>query len=244
MIRISIVLPSLNSKRYLRACINAFLDQDYDNKRLIIVDGKSEDGSHEIIRSLQEKYEEIHWIQEVDQGLSDAINIGLKHVNDGEIFGFLGSDDILLQGTFKKLEDALRNKPDAVGAFFDSFSQSATGERKRRNCPSDNMSLSNLLKHRTIAGLQNTYLKSEIVKRYEFNTEIKYAMDYELYLRLAADGLGEKVFHIPTPSTININDDNISTRFRKSSKREALQLAYKYAPIGWRKLLVGLRLLR
>lgn len=244
MTRISIVLPNLNSEKYLRSCINAFLEQDYKNKRLIIVDGKSEDGSHEVIRLLQDRHEEIHWVREVDHGLSDAINIGLKYVDDGEIFGFLGSDDILLPGTFRTLEKEMRNRPQSIGAFFDSYSQNAAGEKKRRNCPSKNMSLSMLLKYRTIAGLQNTYLRSEILKRYGFNNQAKYAMDYELYLRLATDGLGEHIFHIPIPSTININDGNISTRFRKASKREALQFAYKYAPFSWRKMMVGLRLLR
>ena len=244
MVRISIVLPNFNSIKYLRECIEAFLGQDYSNKRLVIVDAKSTDSSHEIIERYAEENEEVEWIRQEDKGLSDAINVGLKCLENDEIFGFLGADDILLQGTLTKVADFMEEHPEATGVFFDSYSQNPEGKQKFRHCPSKTMAMTDLLRYRTVAGLQNTYLRSKIVKAYGFNTAAKYSMDYELYLRLARDGLGEKIFHISHPSTININSGNISTVFRRDSKREALKFGYGIAPFGWRKIRIGLRLLR
>lgn len=240
----SIILPNLNSDKYLRKCMESFLTQDYQKKRLIVVDAKSTDTSHKIIYEFAEAHAEIEWLHEVDKGLSDAINIGLNQVQDGEIFGFLGADDLLLPETLTTIAKEMSARTEAIGIFCDSYSQNSKGERKLRQCPCETMALPMLLKHRTIAGLQNTYFRSEIVKQYLFNQSAKYAMDYELYLRLAKDGLGEHIVHIARPSTININDENISTRFSKASKREAFRFAYQIAPFGWRKIVAGLRSLR
>ncbi len=237
-------MPNFNSEKHLEESIRAFLAQEYENKRLIIVDGKSTDSSHKIIQKYRDDHSTIEWIKKEDKGISDAINIGLSQINDDEIFGFLGADDILLEDTFQKVSDFLTKNPEAIGVFFDSYSQNAKGERKHRVCPSETMTMDALLKYRTIAGLQNIYLRAETVKRYQFNNLARFSMDYELYLRLAKDNLGERFFHISHPSTININDGNISTQHRRASKREALKFAYDIAPFSWRKVRIGLRLLR
>lgn len=244
MARISIILPNYNSDKHLRSCIEAFLSQDHAEKRLLIVDGKSTDSSHDIISDFADKYDAVEWIRESDRGISDAINIGLERLRDDEIFGFLGADDILLPGTLGKASGVMRETPEAIGVFFDSYSQNAKGERLLRECPCATMTMDALLRYRTIAGLQNVYLRAGLVKSYGFNPAARYSMDYELYLRLARDGLGERFFHIAQPSTVNINDGNLSTSFRRASKREALKFAFAIAPFGWQKIRIGLRLLR
>jgi len=244
MARISIILPNYNSDRHLRSCIEAFLSQDHPEKRLLIVDGKSTDLSHDIIGDFAEKYGEIEWIRKPDTGISNALNMGIDRLRDDEIFGFLGADDILLPGALAKTSEFMRDSPDAIGVYFDSYTQNAKGERKLRECPAAAMTMDALLRYRTIAGLQNIYLRADLAKRYGFNTDARYSMDYELYLRLARDGLGERFLHIARPSTINISDGNISTSFRRASKREALKFAYNIAPFGWHKIRIGLRRLR
>jgi glycosyltransferase involved in cell wall biosynthesis len=66
------------------------------NKKLIIVDGNSQDQSHDIIRKYI-KYNSILWLKYKDRGMCDAYNHGLKHLNfsKNEIYCQLGSDDIL-----------------------------------------------------------------------------------------------------------------------------------------------------
>lgn len=242
-VRISIVLPNFNTDKFLQKCIEAFLVQDYPNKRLIIVDAKSTDLSHEIIEGYAEENKEVEWVRQEDNGISSALNKGLERLEDDEIFGFVGADDILLQGSLTKVANFMKEDPEAAGVFFDSYSQNSKGEQKFRRCPSKTMAMNALLRHRTVSGLQNTFLRSKIVKAYGFNTAAKYAMDYELYLRLAKNGLGQKIHHIPHASTVNINDGNMSTVFRMESKREARTFAYASAPFGWHKIKIGLQLL-
>jgi glycosyltransferase involved in cell wall biosynthesis len=242
--RFSIIMPSLNSSRFIHRSIEAFLEQDYPNKRLIIVDGKSTDSTHEIISDYLASHREVEWLKQVDNGISDAINIALQKLDDNEFYGFLGADDLLLQGTFQKAAIYLNQEPNAVGVFFDSFSQNAQGDRKFRKCPSSTMALKHLLRHRAVAGMQNFYVRASVAKRYGFNPKTRYAMDYEFCLRLAADGLGEAMHHISHASTININDGNISTKFRRASRHEALGLAYAAAPSSLRKWILKMKLWR
>lgn len=210
MARISIVLPCFNSEKHLERTIEAFQMQDHNNKQLIIVDGKSKDRSHAIIRR-QLHDPSIHWLNQPDTGISNAINIALPKLADDDIFGFLGADDILLPGTLSTVSDMFEETAELHGLFFDSYSQNKNGDRRLRCCPSETLALPALLRHRTIAGLQNIYLKANLVKEFGFEENARYSMDFELYLRLASKGYGPTIQRVAKPSTININDGNIST---------------------------------
>ena len=49
MILVSIILPYFKKKEFLEETINSILDQTYKNFEHIIIDGKSTDGTLEII---------------------------------------------------------------------------------------------------------------------------------------------------------------------------------------------------
>ena len=50
--KISVIIPVYNVERYLCECIESVLNQDYDNKEILIINDGSTDGSSNII----EKY--------------------------------------------------------------------------------------------------------------------------------------------------------------------------------------------
>lgn len=227
MRRISLVLPSYNSVKYLRRVIDAFLAQNYENKRLIIVDGKSTDGSHDVIQTcldMSMSSGEIVWLKKPDSGISSAINLAIAEIDEGDIWGYLGADDILLPGVLSRAAGLFELEPDTAGVYFDSYTLIPGRNAVLRRCPGSEFSLRSLLRYGTIAGLQNVYLDAALVKRYRFNEAARFSMDYELYLRLARDWHGP-FFHCPEPSTINISDGNISSVHASKSTREALGYA-------------------
>lgn len=52
--KISLIITVFNSAKYVASAIDSFLAQDYLDKELIILDGKSTDKSHEIIAKYAE----------------------------------------------------------------------------------------------------------------------------------------------------------------------------------------------
>jgi len=235
--RISIVMPCYNGERYLRKALEAFFAQNYLNKRLIVVDGKSTDSSHQIIAEYVEQGYPVVWDRSPDAGISSAINIGLKHLEEGDIFGYLGADDILAPNVLSDVGNLFDIATGVDGLYFDSYSYiGETGKLVYRRCPTAEFTLDNLLRFGTIVGLQNIYLKGEIVVANRFSEKNRYSMDYDLYLRLLKKR-PLNITYVPLPSTVNLMHGNISTKFVFEGSLEALNVAV--SQVGYTPRLLG-----
>ena len=97
--KISIITPVLNGEKYLEKCIKSVVNQNYPKKKFehIIIDGGSTDSTIKIIKKYDKKIK--YWHSKKDNGLYDAMNIGLKK-SSGEIIGILNSDDFYYRDTF------------------------------------------------------------------------------------------------------------------------------------------------
>lgn len=227
MLKISVILPNFNGSKYLEKAIQSFLDQDYNNKELIIVDGKSTDNSHQIIENLSNSNSNIVWIKEQDKGISSAFNIGYKYAT-GDVIGYLGSDDMLYKGLFEEINYTNSwSLFDAV--YFNSYTFHINEKRcLLRKCPDIEFNLHNLLSYGTIVGWQNIYLKKEIYNKHKIDENNRTCMDYEFYLRLCSL---ENLLYIKSDNiaSINIFDGNISSDVNGKQMQEAAEVAKKYA---------------
>lgn len=88
---VSIITVVYNAERFLDATIQSVINQTYENKEYIIIDGGSDDNTLDIIK----KYEEFIdcWISEPDRGIYDAMNKGIS-LCSGSIIGLINSGDI------------------------------------------------------------------------------------------------------------------------------------------------------
>lgn len=92
--KVSIITVCFNSERTLRKTIESVLKQTYKDVEYIIVDGKSTDGTINIIEEYIPIFgSSLKWISEEDKGLYDAMNKGIK-MSSGDIIGILNSDDV------------------------------------------------------------------------------------------------------------------------------------------------------
>ena len=103
--RISIVTPSFNQAQFLEATLRSVLLQGYPDLEYFVLDGKSNDGSIEIIK----KYVPwlTYWVSERDGGQSAAISRGLA-MSSGLFTTWINSDDMLYR-------DALVNHASQIG---------------------------------------------------------------------------------------------------------------------------------
>ena len=86
----SIVIVVLNAENSVLDAVNSLVNQKFDNYELIVVDGGSVDETLNIIESVRIK--NIKIISEIDDGIYDAMNKGIKKCS-GEFIYFLNSDD-------------------------------------------------------------------------------------------------------------------------------------------------------
>ena len=91
-------MPSLNQADFLEAGVRSVLQQDYPNLELIVADGMSSDGSIDILSCLQSEFKRrLKWFSSKDSGAAMAINNAIS-ISNGEILGWLNSDDLYAQG--------------------------------------------------------------------------------------------------------------------------------------------------
>ena len=87
---ITIITVVKNSAPTIEKCIKSVLDQNYDEIEYIVIDGKSNDGTIEILKKYKDKIKKI--VIESDKGIWDAMNKGVE-IASGDIIGFLNADD-------------------------------------------------------------------------------------------------------------------------------------------------------
>jgi glycosyltransferase involved in cell wall biosynthesis len=86
----TVVTIVFNGERELESTILSVLNQSYLNFEYIIVDGRSTDGTLDILRKYEESID--YWVSEQDQGIYDAMNKGIRHAR-GEWLYFLNCGD-------------------------------------------------------------------------------------------------------------------------------------------------------
>lgn len=93
MLKVSIITVSFNAEKTLRDTIESILHQTYPCIEYIVVDGASSDGTIDIIKEYEEKFNgNLKWVSEKDNGIYDAMNKGIC-MSTGDVVGILNSDD-------------------------------------------------------------------------------------------------------------------------------------------------------
>ena len=99
---ISIVVAVYNVEKYISACIDSLLAQNYANVEIILVDDGSTDHSGEICDSYSKRDKRIKVIHKENGGLSSARNVGIEMAN-GSLIGFVDGDDTVEKEMYEQL---------------------------------------------------------------------------------------------------------------------------------------------
>jgi glycosyltransferase involved in cell wall biosynthesis len=91
---------------FITQTIESILNQNFSDVEIIVCDGGSTDNTIDVLNSFKDQ---IRWFSEKDKGQTDAINKGLRLAN-GELLGYLNSDDYLLPGALVTIEKNLDNE--------------------------------------------------------------------------------------------------------------------------------------
>lgn len=225
--KISLIITVLNAEKCLAKAIDSFLAQDYADKELIILDGKSKDGSHEIIAKYQQEFSHlIKWIKEPDTGISSARNIALKHIT-GDLVGFLGADDFLHEGFYAQMAYYAKVNPDFDVMYFNSYT--VGNNSGFDNSAQTMMTKRNLIKCCPIGSGESFYYRKRVFEGEKFNEKNRYSMDYELNMSLVTNG-GYRFFPVNISAVFNGSYGESISFFNSLKQRlETVAVQLKYA---------------
>lgn len=97
---ISIITVTYNCRNLIERTIKSVLNLSYVNIEFIIIDGKSSDGTINIIKKHNNSID--FWISQKDRGIYNAMNKGARYANGDALF-FLNAGDKLINKEFFKL---------------------------------------------------------------------------------------------------------------------------------------------
>lgn len=93
---LSIIIPTYNSAKTIKRCLDSIICQSFESWEVLVMDGQSNDDTLSVIDTYKDK--RIKIFSEPDDGIYDAMNKGI-HKSNGEWLYFLGSDDWLYDNT-------------------------------------------------------------------------------------------------------------------------------------------------
>lgn len=128
MPEITVVMPTLNVKRYIRQCVESVLGQTFRDIEVLIIDAGSDDGTQEIIRDFEKKDERVRVFCSGQKSYGYQVNMGISEAK-GRYLAIVETDDYIdrdmLQELYLKAEEY---KLDFVKADNYNFVQMNCGD--------------------------------------------------------------------------------------------------------------------
>lgn len=183
----SIVTVVYNGEKCIEATINSCVQQSFDSKEYIIIDGLSNDGTIDIIDKYRGNINV--FVSEPDGGIYHAMNKAIS-LAKGEYLIFMNCGDVFYDkevlsnvNTFLKSSD---ESPDVL--YGDTIFRYKSYSLKTPAGPLASIEREMVFCH------QSAFVRTELLKEYRFDLNYKHSADYELLLRYFR--LGYKFKHI------------------------------------------------
>jgi FkbM family methyltransferase len=197
--RISVVTATRDQGAYLEETMRSVLLQGYPNLEYILVDGSSTDNTRAILQRYRDRLAAC--VSEPDKGQSDALNKGLSRAT-GDVLAWLNSDDQYLPNTLRVVAETFdRSDADMVagGTVIVRDHERHPVAIHHSRLPYDQtiaLSLPDLAdfdgkwRNGDYFYQPEVFWKRTIWERAgsSVREDLKFAMDYELWLRFASHG--------------------------------------------------------
>jgi glycosyltransferase involved in cell wall biosynthesis len=180
---VSIIVPSYNQGKYIRATIDSILTQNYRPLQIVVVDGGSLDETVAVLESYLDVVE-LEWTSERDRGVVEAVNKGFARAR-GEIVAIQSSDDCYLPGAIRTVVDEFQRDPTLGLLYGDTVKVDTTGNEIARYRIGP-YSLMNLFRIRTWIPQPSAFFRRELLDVLGgWDDRIPYAPDTDLWIRMA-----------------------------------------------------------
>jgi glycosyltransferase involved in cell wall biosynthesis len=238
---VSIVTPSYNSKKHIKATIASVLKQSYTQFEMIIVDDCSSDGSAEYIRSIlpDERFKLITLAE--NSGAAQARNKAIEFAQ-GRYIAFLDADDRWYSDKLEKQLAFMQDNQVALSfTAYEVIDQNNTVLGQR--IPPNSLSYFDILKSNQIGCLTAMYDTHALGKRYMPN--IAKRQDMGLWLNILKSGVIAKGIVATPLAQYRIGGTSVSSKklsvlsfqwqiYRDIEKLSLIQSIYYFSIYAYR----------
>ena len=230
--KVSIILPTYNGSKYVRASIESCLKQTYKNFELIIVDDCSTDETPQVIQSYKDG--RIKYVRNAqNQRLPRSLNIGFKQAT-GEYLTWTSDDNQFLPTAIEEMLSFLQANPDADFVYTDLYILDfETGQTLIRQLPSK-MEIGKLNR----IGACYLYTRKVYESIGDYNPDYELVEDYDFWIRISRKF---KMAHLPKALYIYGDHSNSLTSKKIASVRLFDKLLkFRHGFISLRELYQGM----
>jgi len=104
--KVAVLIPAYNEEKVIERTVRAALNSDYSNLRVIVIDDGSRDRTLEVARSAFAKEEaqgKVLILSKANGGKAAALNYGIEHIQDAELFVGIDADTIIAGDAISRL---------------------------------------------------------------------------------------------------------------------------------------------
>lgn len=211
----SIIIVSLNTKKDFIKTFNSTKQQNYKKFEIIVVDGKSSDGTTKIIKKLKKNISK--FIIEKDRGIYDAMNKGLKLAKNDWVIFMNSGDQFYNKKVLKNLSKYCTGRDKKV--IF--------GNTLIRNKDFSYKSESQYFNHNTLTMPfchQSAVVSSNLYNKNLFNLNYRLSSDFNFFLTC----YNNKIKFLKYDKIISkVKSGGQSDTFRQKVFNENIKIFYK-----------------
>jgi len=104
--RVAVLIPAYNEEKVIERTVKAALNSDYPNLRVIVIDDGSKDRTLEVAHRAFAKEEaagRVLILAKANSGKAEALNYGIEHLRDAEIFVGIDADTVIAHDAIARL---------------------------------------------------------------------------------------------------------------------------------------------
>jgi glycosyltransferase involved in cell wall biosynthesis len=182
--KVSIVTPSYNQGQFIERTLQSVAIQTGAEIEHVVFDGGSSDNTVQILKAFTPP---VRWVSKRDKGQTDAVNQGIQ-ATDGEIIGWLNSDDIYYPGAVARVVAYFAAHPeiDVVYGMADHIDRE---DHAFEAYPTEPWNIERLLETCFICQPALFFRRRVVEQHGLLNESLNYCMDYEYWLRLGKAGV-------------------------------------------------------